>query len=243
MMEAEAESERLIPASRLPTEALSYVCHDQLITRSLSTWCAGLNNHHGELQDWAVIELEHMKSFHFSGVLHEYLRATVQREDGKVPYPSSPEPKEPTYIFVDRMCESDEITVGWKKVAHPPLTGWWIKRLALGYFGDARRFSSSVDGWRAVGYSASDYLRHLDFPHPGVPLHEFARVLEETSASQPVYNVMTANCFWFTSTVYAEMKNRRCSEATGIYYKHTGKFAGLSTQLVGLVSEKSDPIL
>ncbi|KAK3345957.1 hypothetical protein B0T25DRAFT_266231 [Lasiosphaeria hispida] len=234
MMEAKGESEPLLPAPSSPLEPLSYIYHDQMITRKLAAWCVGLDEHQAELQGWMVTKLEHMKSFHFSGVLHEYLRVTVKQEDEMVPYPSSIKSKEPNYIFVERMIEGDEVTVGWKKVPHPPLTGWWIKRLMLGYFGDARRFSSSVAGWKAVGYSASDYLRHLDFPHPGVPLHEFARVLEEKSAMKSGYNVMTANCFWFASSVYDKMKTKPCSEETGIYYKHTGKFAGLSTQLVGL---------
>ncbi|KAM0426067.1 hypothetical protein ACHAPT_008698 [Fusarium lateritium] len=66
-------------------------------TWSLSAWCAGLENHQSEYQKWNVTKIEHMKSFHFSSVFHEYLRVTVKRQD------KHGEASEPVVIFVEPM--------------------------------------------------------------------------------------------------------------------------------------------
>jgi len=227
MMEESADPASLVVSEPpLPTEPLSYLCPDKMITRSLSEWHKAITIHQDELSDWFVIKLQHCKSFHFSSVVHEFLKFTVQKRNTQ-------EIKE---LFVERMVHDDEVTVGWKWVQHPKLSGWWIIRLLRGYFGDARggaipvlASSSSVTHWKAIGYSASDYLCHLQFDEPGIPLLEFADVLVSSSKSAPKYGVTAANCFWFAFTVYETLKEKRpCSEHRGGYFKHRGKFAGLS---------------
>lgn len=167
----------------LHTEPLSYLCPDQMITRPLLEWHEAITIHQDELSDWFVINLQHFKSFHFSSVLHEFLKFTVQQRN----MPS----QETRELFVERMVHDDEVTVGWKRVPHPKLSGWWIIRLLRGYFGDARggaipvlASSSSVTHWKAIGYSASDYLCYLQFDKPGIPLLEFADVYWLTQANQ-----------------------------------------------------------
>lgn len=211
-----------------PREPYSCVFYDEMITGPLADWSNAVSHHEDRLSDWAVTKLEHRKNFHFSAVQHEFLKCTVNQI-------SSPS-QEPKHIFIERMADKDEVTVGWKWIQHPRLAKWWIQRLMRGYFSDTTRggvsvlaSSSALARWKAIGYSGSDFLCHLDFTQQMLPLSKLRRVLVDSSNSVPKYSVTDSNCFWFAFTVYETLKKEYpCSELRGGYYKHRGKFAGLS---------------
>ncbi|KAB2575219.1 uncharacterized protein LTHEOB_8128 [Lasiodiplodia theobromae] len=253
MAEKEDTDTTALLTRKWPTEPESYLYHDEMISRPLDNWLMGIEKHEKELGGWFITKVEHMKSFHFSSVMHEYLRVTVERLTPD-PEPSS---KRKALLFAEREYEDDEITVGWEKVRHPELTGWWIVRLFRGYFsgpnGGGVPFtasSSAIDSWRAVGYSASDFLCELVAKEnsQGLPLKAFAEVLRETNAQKPVYHAQDANCFWFAETVYKGLQRRTgdgtvdpgvansaasqglsswWTENRGGYYHHKGKFGGV----------------
>ncbi|KAL3473814.1 hypothetical protein BJX99DRAFT_260930 [Aspergillus californicus] len=225
-----------------------YLTSPHLHTFALPEWYQGLTRADAkELARWTVTKVEHMKNFHFSAVLHESLCVTVQHHhhtvqqgsDGTASLDAIP-------IFVERMKEADEVTIGWKWVQPPRLTGWWFKRLLLGYFSDPVRggvallnSSSAVSQWRAIGYSGSDRLRDLGFDTPGVPLVEFARILDATSRAGVAYDATDKNCFWFAEEVFRRLREGPwpCVEKPCLYAKHQGKFAGLSIRAVDLVTK------
>jgi len=205
-----------------------------MITWPLSKWYDAVTHDDELCNDWVVTKLEHMKNFHFSAVLHEFLRVTVKHRNTLS--------QEPKCLIVERMDYGDTVTVGWKWAQYPKLTGWWIKRLLLGYFsGDLRggisvlKSSSYTSGWQAVGYSGSDFLCHLDFKS-GVPLTEFAKVLVNLSGTS--YKAAAEFFFfWFASMVYEILKEEwPCLEFKGDYYNHMGKFAGVHILPSKLVS-------
>lgn len=212
----------------------SYLVSDHMITRPLSEWSEVVKAQPENFSDWVVDKLTHMKNFHFSAVVHEFLKFTIRKKGAS---------REDTVIlFVERMVDKDEVTVGWKWVQHPKLTGWWIKRLLRGDFGDSKKrallsSASSTSQWKAIGYSASDYLCHLDFGDAGLPLLDFVDVLVDSSRAAPKYGVVASNCFWFAFTVYEKLREERsCEEHRGGYYTLRGKFAGLSIIPYNLVS-------
>ncbi|KAI0172688.1 hypothetical protein GGR52DRAFT_572511 [Hypoxylon sp. FL1284] len=193
-----------------------------MITGPLAAWSDAVLQHEDSLSDWVVTKLEHRKNFHFSAVMHEFLKCTVQQ--------LGQTSQEERHIFVERMADKDEVTVGWKFTEYPKLARWWLQRLVQGYFSDETRggvsllaSSSALNRWKAIGYSGSDYLCHLDFTQNLLPLSKFRQVLVDSSNSAPKYSVTDANCFWFAHTVYETLKkDYHDSEHTGGYYKLRG---------------------
>ncbi|KAL4935263.1 hypothetical protein BDV06DRAFT_228989 [Aspergillus oleicola] len=226
-----------------------YLTSPCLHTFPLPEWYQGLTRADAkELARWTVTKVEHMKNFHFSAVLHESLRVTIRHHHCPVQQGSDDgtAPPDAIQIFVERMKEGDEVTIGWEWVQHPRLTGWWLKRLLLGYFSDPVRggvallnSSSAVSNWRAIGYSGSDKLRDLDFVAPGVPLVEFAKILNTTSRDGGAYDATDKNCFWFAEEVFRRLMERHWPyvKQPCLYEKHRGKFAGLSIRAVDLVAK------
>ena len=81
---------------------------DQMITWPLSKWCDAVTHDDELCNDWVVTKLEHMKNFHFSAVLHEFLRVTVKHK--------SMLSQEPKCLIVERMDYDDTVIVGLKWV-------------------------------------------------------------------------------------------------------------------------------
>jgi hypothetical protein len=211
-----------------PLDPLSYVCPDRMISRALLDWSDGFRNAYDrqDLSDWVATSVVHMKNFHFSAVFHEFLRFTIKERGTN--------PEEPMYLIAERLKEGEEVTVGWKWTQPPKSSAWWIKRLLRGQYGDATQAilasSSTVEHWRAVGYSASDSLCYLNFEEPGVPLTELSKIFNESAQAAPKYSAVTTNCFWFSFTVWEALKKGPWlyKEQKPGYYHHRGKFARLS---------------
>ena len=221
---------------------LSYLYSDGMITHSLRDWIQGLRTQEQDLPSgWTVKKVEHMKNFHFSSTMHEYLRFSIEEKSG-----NSNNAGRNTYLIVERLNGKDEVTVGWKCIQHPRLTPWWIQRLWRGYFGDPNDGSPlasvlyTVNNWRAVGYSASDFLCSLTFEGDGISLLSLADVIEDTSETEPRGTLVGANGFWFAYTIYEALKEAwPCEESRGQYFKYRAKFAGLSFLPYDLVSRLS----
>ncbi|PLB46194.1 hypothetical protein P170DRAFT_467311 [Aspergillus steynii IBT 23096] len=193
----------------------------------MQNWHADLTTHKDQLHGWVVTKVEHMKNFHFSPYMHEFLRATVREE----PVGNT---ADPIYLIIERETNADTVTVGWERVPHPELSAWWIERLLRGYFNpdtfdeDGLPVWENWKKWKAVGYSGSDFLCSIDFEGSGVSLLQFAEELLRLSESSPRYSALAANNYWFAFSVYEGLKDRWFrSEYRGDYYKHRGKFAGV----------------
>ncbi|KAI1473278.1 uncharacterized protein F4812DRAFT_412214 [Daldinia caldariorum] len=197
---------------------------EEMVTVPLLEWSDIVADHQDQLSDWVVTDVDHMKSFHFSSVEHEFLRFVIKQR-GVLN-------NESHFVFAERMVDKDDVTVGWKPVRHPKLMGWWLMRLFKGYFGDAQHgvpglaSSSSVTRWKAVGYSGSDYLCRLRFVEPLLSVSELRHVLINSSYLAPKYSATSNNCYWFAYTVYETLKKGwPCSEFRNEYYKHRSIFA------------------
>ena len=244
--QSDAESPLSDTARLLPFEEnevlgpLSLLHYHKMLTYSVSDWYNQLKAHQAALDDWVVTKVEHMKNFHYSWVFHEYLRVTLRRRNNKV-LPEEVKPQDgqkPQFnqctIYVERGVENDQVTVGCKPHKVPKLYGWWIVRYLRGNYNDAegRRWpmatSSSTPQLRELGYSASDFLRSLDFDE-GIGLCDFAKVVQKWSCDRERYNVANANCYWFANMVYAQLKhdwNSTHREFIGGYIKHRNRFSG-----------------
>ncbi|PLB46193.1 hypothetical protein P170DRAFT_501112 [Aspergillus steynii IBT 23096] len=228
--------------------AISYIKHNEMITRSIQEWGEGIINHKEALSDWFVTKIEHMKNFHFSAVLHEVLKVSIAHLSNTTKASNN---KEEAIIFIERMADCDQVTVGWTKIDHPPLTPWWIVRLLRGYFSDPTEggmpvlrsscgsMASAQDLWRAKGYSALDYLCGLSLNNGGIPLPEFSKILIETNKEAPVYDAVEHNCFWYARSVYLKaLEGWQPEEHRGGYFKHMGKFAGMRTKLAVVIAQR-----
>lgn len=92
--------------------------------------------------------------------------------------------------------------------------------------------SSQTKQWREIGYSASDFLRSLDF-NDCLSLYEFAFVVNSWSRKSETrtYDVRKANCFWLADMVYTTLESTNSwpsQETQGAYFKkHTNRFLGI----------------
>lgn len=227
-----------------PISPSSYLHPETMATIPLSKWTKFIRgtrdpSHRRDIDAWAVTSIRHMKSFHFSAVMHEYLEVHIEE---RTPLAESDRAGPAEVIMqVERMLDTDYITAGWKWVQHPELASLWITRLIRGYFGDSAHATllssaSQLSDWKAINFSGSDILCVLKFP-AGIPLCDFADVLDKCSTSAPMYSAVTTNCFWFAFTVYESLKKDWGGEEHRSQYCHLrGKFAGLSVLSLNFVS-------
>ncbi|RDW72372.1 uncharacterized protein DSM5745_07544 [Aspergillus mulundensis] len=209
------------PPSRSPLQSLQ----DGLILEPLRDWYGSLIDYKPSPASWVVTKVEHMKNFHFSAFMHEFLRVTVQNTAAEIP-----QDEKPAYVILERDSQnSDWAAVGWRWVQPPRLSGWWIERLVLGYFaGPTTADSEQSAHWKAIGYSGSDFLCSIVFAGGGVPLLEFADELVRLSEMVPRYSILAAGNYWYALTVYEGLRERWAgSEHRGEYYTHRGRFAGI----------------
>lgn len=223
---------------------LSLLHHHKMLTRPVHQWYHGIKRHQEALNDWFVVKVEHRKNFHYSAVFHEHLRVTLRRRrhDVSTERADGQDVQEPLVnecmIYLEREVERDEVTVGCQPREIPELYGWWIVRFLRGNYSDAgggggvgsTAKSSGTPEWRELSYSASDFLRCLEFGEGIVSLWAFAKVVRKWSKTRKHYDVARANCFWFANIVYAQLKhdhNGEFEETEGIYLKHMARFSGL----------------
>lgn len=233
-----------LPQSEKDVAPLSLLHHHKVLTRPVREWYLGIKEHEAALQEWFVVKVDHMKNFHYSAVFHEHLRVTLRRRDAA---PSErvdqqiehvkPQINE-CVIYIEREVKTDEVTVGCQPRKVPKLHGWWIVRFFRGNYSDGGggggvKSTASLSGtseWRELSYSASDFLRCLEFDEGVISLWDLARVTRKWSKTRKDYDVARANCFWFANMVYAQLKydwNGTYKESEGPYIIHMGRFSGL----------------
>ncbi|KAI0850437.1 hypothetical protein F5Y00DRAFT_268553 [Daldinia vernicosa] len=246
-----SDAESLLPVSASPSshanlgavaipesEAASLLfSHDKtMLIHSVEQWYSGTIKNQKILSDWFVVKVEHMKNFHYSIVFHEYLRVTLQRRKDDDQEKSGPRnglglQRQECTIFVERGPEEDEVIVGCELHEVPRLYGWWIVRFLRGNYNGAMNNNVKLtQKWKEMCYSASDFLRCLEFDLGVVSLCYFAKVISFWSKSRAHYHVAKANCYWFADIVYTQLKHDRkgtLKETEGGYVKHRSKFSGL----------------
>ncbi|KAI0900757.1 hypothetical protein F4806DRAFT_449821 [Annulohypoxylon nitens] len=212
---------------------LSLLHHNEILTRPVQYWCDGVLKHQEALSAWFVVKVDHMKNFHYSAVFHEYLRVTLRHHGSG----NSQDGQEEHTIYVEREVEEDQITVGAKHREIPKLYSLWIVRFLRGNYsglveGGVRSTANSsyTPAWREQCYSASDFLRNLEFEVGKLSLLEFANVACWCSKERQGYHVTKANCYWFANEIFAQLKHDKkgqYKEFEGGYIKHMGMFLGL----------------
>ncbi|KAL3473815.1 hypothetical protein BJX99DRAFT_260931 [Aspergillus californicus] len=215
----------VLQAPSLSYPPLHSLQHRDMFLEPLRAWRGNLVHSKPPPSRCAVTKVEHMKNFHFSAFMHEFLRVTVQDTDAETAHD-----EKPVYLIFERDATNrDWAGAGWEWVQPPRLTGWWIERLLLGYFSEPTSDDpEELAHWKAIGYSGSDFLSSLTFAGGGVSLLELADELVRLSEMTPRYSLLAAGNYWYALALYEGLKERWvCAEHKGDYYEHRGRFAGV----------------
>lgn len=206
----------------------------------LSEWTKVISDtshprHRHDIDTWVVTSIVHQKSFFFSVSVHEYIQVEIKQRMPLGKSNRTHPPAKSHLLYVERMKAGDYITTEWKSVQPCPVSpsASWISKLQRGNFEDVDKLIRSVTDpegtWEALGFTSAAKLCSLEFKEPRIPLRDFAKVLDGCSRERPAYQLLRANCYWFSSAVYANLKEKWvCREELFPAYPFKGKIAGLS---------------
>lgn len=179
---------------------LQYLRPATLTTWSHSQWCDAILNNPRGYDGWYITRVQHMKDFHNSSVFHEFLRLTI----------TGGTPQTESYLFVERMTNGDEVTVGWTWAEPQPARG--------------------------LSFSRADLLYTITMPRPGIPVTELAEPMRRAHNALGGYLCVGRNCYTFARMVYDDLleagkrlypDQRDTMERAEQYHEHRAIFAGL----------------
>ena len=190
--------------ANLPLSAseVQYVRPTKLTTWSHSQWCDAILRAPGCYRRFYITKVQHMKDFHNSKVHHEFLRLTL----------SNGTPQTDSYLFVERMTDGDQVTVGW------------------------------TPGDKSHRYSGSDLLYTITVPQAGIPITELAEPLRKAHKDLGGYFFIERNCYGFAIRVYDDLleaakklypAEKDAMERAEQYHKYRSEFGGVLTSGVG----------